>query len=131
VILTAADLKPTQEANPSYQLPTLTGWAYHSGDDLAWASPDFDDRHWPKLPPPTDDPWHIPDDVAWTGIGWFRLHLRLDAPLLNRDLAMLIYHSGAVEVFLNGTRVFSQGIVGQRMEDEVPDVVLYDEVVKI
>jgi len=129
VILTAADLKPKQEANLSFlvcQLPTLTGWAYHSGDDPAWASPDFDDRHWPKLPPPTDDLWHIPEDVPWTGIGWFRLHLRLDASLLNRDLAMLFYHSGAVDVFLNGERVFSQGTVGQSVQDEVADVVLSD-----
>ena len=129
VLLTAADLKLKQEANPSYlvcQLPTLIGWSYHSGDDPAWASPDFDDHLWPKLPPPTDDPWHIPDDVPWSGIGWFRLHLRLDASLLNRDLAMLLYHSGAVDVFLNGKRIFSQGVVGKSRRDEVPEVVLYD-----
>ncbi|MEJ7700685.1 MAG: hypothetical protein WKF71_13710 [Pyrinomonadaceae bacterium] len=25
------------------------GWRYKSGDDTAWAAPDFDDRNWEKL----------------------------------------------------------------------------------
>ena len=127
----ADDLKPKRDADPSfwgYQVLKLTGWVYHEGDDPAWASPDFDDRHWATLPPLTQAYGYVnmPDGMSWAGTGWFRLHLEFDASVLHRDLALLLYHSGALDVFLNGKRLFSHGRVGQNGRGEVPETVLPD-----
>ena len=45
------------------------------------------------------------DEISRPGIGWFRLHLRIDSTLRNTTLALSIYHLGASEIYFDGQRV--------------------------
>jgi hypothetical protein len=36
-------------------LPMSGKWAFHTGDDLAWAQPGLDDSKWERIT--ADDPW--------------------------------------------------------------------------
>src|SRR5262245_18572355 len=53
------------------------GWKYAPGDEPRFADPQFDDRAWTTLADSAK-----PEDSAWHGSGWFRLHLRV-APELS------------------------------------------------
>lgn len=92
---------------------------FHSGDDPTWADPDYDDSEWER----NVDTW-IPTDAlpeqGWSGIGWFRFRMRLDPALNNRQTGFTFHHLGALEVFLDGERVYESGIVGATSAEEKP-----------
>jgi serine phosphatase RsbU (regulator of sigma subunit) len=92
-------------------------WKYHPGDDLAWANPEFDDRSWE-----TTDTWLNPNNLpksGWTGIGWFRLHLAVDATLWGTPLALIVsYQAGASEIYLDGKLIYQFGRVGTNKGEE-------------
>jgi len=132
-VLRLQDLKPDSVAMGSQicGLQTLRGWVYQLGDDPLWASPVFDDAHWSPLPAQTDDLWHMPADMPWEGVGWFRMHLQLHSEVLGKELALLMFYSGAIEVFVNGELVHKDGkiengrvvVLGQRVLADLPRVV--------
>lgn len=85
-------------------------WKYHSGDDMTWAEPDFDDSSWKSVD--TRLNWNnLPED-GWNGIGWFRLHLIVESKLLNKPLALNLNQSGASEIYLDGEKIYEFGVVG-------------------
>ncbi len=92
---------------------------YHAGDNPDWADPAFDDGSWET----GVDSWlptqSLPQQ-GWPGIGWFRFWVRIDAPLQGESLGFTIYHRGAIEVYLDGTRVFQSGTVGATPDQEEP-----------
>ena len=91
-------------------------WLYHPGDNIAWASPAFDDSGWK-----TTDTWFDSNNLTqsgWSGAGWFRLHLLVDSTLWHRPLALNVQQVGASEVFLDGRRVAQFGKVGSSRDDE-------------
>jgi len=87
-------------------------WRFHSGDNKAWANAEYNDSN-----------WHITDPLliiqtnkkneqdTFNSIGWFRLHINIDTSLSEKPLALSISHSGASEVFLDGEKVYSTGII--------------------
>ncbi len=91
---------------------------YHGGDDPAWADPAFDDQRWEIA--------HIglpPDDLprqGWSGIGWFRIRLRVDASLQDHALGFVLDHWGALEAYLDGRLVHQSGTVGTTRAEEDP-----------
>jgi len=94
----------------------LENWLYHSGDNPAWANPDFDNRSWE-----TTNTWfrlNNPPKSGWTGVGWFRLHLAVDSTLWNRTLALNVWHRGASEIYLDGTLLTQFGKVGSSKYNE-------------
>ena len=50
-------------------------WRFHSGDNPAWAAPDFDDSHWQLLR--TDESWSQQGYPDYDGYGWYRLRIRV------------------------------------------------------
>lgn len=102
---------------PSGVSPLAISWLYSPGDNLKWADPDFDDSEWAIMQSAM-----LVTDLAeneWTGIGWFRLHLRVDSSLWNKLLSLRLGHLGASELYLNGHLIRTQGKVGRKLTDEV------------
>lgn len=91
-------------------------YAYHAGDDTAWARPEFDDSDWERMK--FDE---FPFD-RWQGIGWFRYVLEVDSALWNKPLGLSMDYAGAVEFYLDGERLYQFGKVGTSKEDEMPKI---------
>jgi signal transduction histidine kinase len=83
------------------------GWKFHKGDDTAYAKPDYDDSKWQSFNP-TLDVLDLPQ--VKQGIVWFRLHLFVNGDLLKEQLALEIQQSGASEIYLNGSLIYSFGL---------------------
>ena len=99
---------------------TLPGrWRYHAGDNMAWASPEFDDSSWETAYPQLLHDL-LPRD-GWKGIGWFRAHLNVDSTDWNQPIALnMIWHAGASEIYLDGRLLYTFGKVGSSRADEEP-----------
>jgi hypothetical protein len=50
-------------------------WRFHTGDDPAWASPDFDDSHWTLLQ--SDRPWTKQGYSDYGGFAWYRFKVQV------------------------------------------------------
>ncbi|MBD0349774.1 MAG: hypothetical protein ICV65_01330 [Flavisolibacter sp.] len=85
------------------------GWKFHAGDNMEWAKADWDDKGWTPVDP-TQELHHLPV-VKQAGIGWFRLRLQVDSPLINKTIAVATSSLGASEIYLNGQLVHHFGIV--------------------
>ena len=127
-VLRLENLKPNSVATsgPLCGLETLEGWVYQQGDDPLWASPVFDDGHWAPLPAKTDAMWHMPTGIVWTGMAWFRVHLRFHSEIVDKELALLLFHSGAIEVFVDGKLVHKDGKIENGRLVELGEPVLAD-----
>jgi two-component system, NtrC family, sensor kinase len=86
-----------------------SGWKFKAGDNTDWAKPSFDDSSWQtvNLFDGLDNLPQIPKN----GITWFRRRLKTDSTLLNRQLVMRIYQTGASEVYLEGRLIHKLGVV--------------------
>lgn len=88
----------------------ITGlWQLHTGDDLAWAQPGFDDHAWERKP--ADQSW---DDIGHPGLwgyAWYRREIALD-PNSKQPLALLLPPlDSTAEVYWNGVKVGSEGVM--------------------
>ena len=88
-------------------------WQFHTGDNLAWASPSVADNDrsagWEQIT--TNKSWGEQGHPAYTGFAWYRKHIHLTtAPNTPADVAMLIQHVDNVyEIYWNGILVGHQG----------------------
>jgi hypothetical protein len=89
-------------------------WQFRTGDDPAWASPNFDDSSWQPIQ--AGMPWEGQGHPGYTGFGWYRLHLVLpDNARAGWNLALLLpYVQDACEVYWNGELVGGVGKVPPR-----------------
>ena len=92
-------------------------WKYHAGDDLEWANPQLDDSNWENLNGSILTLDNLPKS-CWNGIGWFRLRLKVDESLTNQQLALIMDHWGASEVYVDSVLVNRFGKVGATAETE-------------
>jgi len=91
------------------------GWHFQLGDDPAWATPNFNDRQWRQLDLPHD--WSIEgsfdkenpagNDGAYlpTGIGWYRLRLKVKNGKPKENILQKLYFEGVYmnsSVYVNG-----------------------------
>jgi signal transduction histidine kinase/CheY-like chemotaxis protein len=91
-------------------------WKYHPGDNLEYASPNFDDSAW-EAASTSYEPGRLfastrgrePFPAGWQSIGWFRLHLRADSTLSTTPLALRCKQLGAAEIYLDGHLTHSFG----------------------
>ena len=51
------------------------GWRFKTGDDVAWAQPDFDDADWKPIE--VGKPWEKAGHEDYDGYGWYRLRVKL------------------------------------------------------
>ena len=93
--------------DPGPGVVPITGtWQFHTGDDLAWANPAFNDSGWEAIT--TDQPWGAQGHPGYTGYAWYRK--RLDIGVGNKPLGIFIPESdGAYEVYWNGQRIGRSG----------------------
>ena len=90
-------------------------WLFQAGDNESWAQPSTVDTTWQNVSTylgPSELPF-----LDWNGIGWFRLHLKVDSSLVNYSLALLVQqHNGASEIYLDGKRLAEIGRVSALKE---------------
>ena len=93
--------------DPGPGVVPITGtWQFHTGDDLAWANPAFNDSGWQAIT--ADEPWGAQGHPSYTGYAWYRK--RLDISAGEQPLGIFIPASdGAYEVYWNGQRIGSSG----------------------
>ena len=91
-------------------------WKYHPGDNMEWASPNFDDSDWDTLR--TIMKYRTKDYDNWKGIGWFRRVIVIDSALIDKSIAFSMQQYGASQIYLNGKLVHEFGKVGTSAEDE-------------
>jgi len=94
-------------------------WKFHTGDDMAWAQPDFNDDPWPTLdltpPEGSADPtlgtsgfipgWTSTGYPDHTGFAWYRLHLNVAGAARTLALKMPDNADDAYQVYINGVLI--------------------------
>jgi len=91
-------------------IPLDGAWQFHSGDNLAWAQPAFDDSAWEPIR--TGKTWEEQGHYGLTGFAWYRL--RVSIPASASQLPLMLYLPGvnsACEIYWNGRRIGSIGRV--------------------
>jgi hypothetical protein len=93
------------------------GWKFKTGDDLAWASPTFDDTSWGTINP--EKTWESQGFKEYDGIAWYRLKTLIRSNLKehageNDSLQILLGKiDDCDQVFLNGQLIGENGVVMQ------------------
>ena len=95
-------------------LPTefIDRWKYHDGDNMVWGDTTFDDKDWVILQSNFNYK-KLPLGVHFSGIGWFRIHLRVVDSLQERNLGLLLTQNGASELYLDGKFLYRFGNLGK------------------
>lgn len=101
-----------QAANPGTGSVAVGGkWQFHTGDNLAWANPAYDDSAWEQLR--GDEPWGAHTHPGYTGFAWYRK--RIEVTGSNGKLAILIPPvDDAYEIYWNGKKIGSYGSLPPR-----------------
>jgi hypothetical protein len=92
-------------------LPIDGAWQFHEGDDLAWASPAFDDSAWQPIK--VGRTWEEQGHHGLTGFAWYRRRLVI-SPSENTDFTLALYLpevDSAAEIYWNGVKVGDFGKV--------------------
>ncbi|WP_372946803.1 ATP-binding protein [Mariniphaga sp.] len=98
------------------ELGGRNGWRFHSGDDLSWANPDFDDSNWIFYRPSgLTEP--IADSL-WDGYGWFRYRFAADSSVYAMTTHLFFYTLGSAEIYLDGKLVHKYGVFSTDPENE-------------
>jgi len=82
-------------------------WKYHKGDNVEWAKPEFDDKNWMAISSVLN--FDSIEKGSFEGIGWFRIKIEIDSSLIDKTLALMISHSGASEIYLDGKMIHHFG----------------------
>lgn len=124
-------LVQAQPAPPATAIPVKLGessarlngpWKFHTGDNTAWAQPDFDDSAWNSIDltvaPGTQGVagWTQRGYPGYAGFAWYRL--RVDVQGANHRLALKMPDQAddAYQVYVNGKLVGELGkFTGQRV----------------
>lgn len=92
-------------------------WKYQAGDDISRADAQLDDSSWEGVIPSSLLADKLPQS-GWNGIGWFRLRVQVDESLANQPLSLVMQHSGASEIYIDGKLVQTSGRVAASAADE-------------
>ncbi|MCO6474317.1 MAG: SpoIIE family protein phosphatase [Melioribacteraceae bacterium] len=67
-------------------------------DNIDFSLKDYNDTQWEIL-----DTRFLPENSAdWNGVGWFRFYFDIDSSLVNKNIALFIYNTGKIKMYLNG-----------------------------
>jgi sigma-B regulation protein RsbU (phosphoserine phosphatase) len=81
-------------------------WRFHTGDDPAWASPNFDDSQWPLMR--IDKPWSEQGYKGYSSFAWYRITVKL--PATHEPLALAMSRiADADEIYVNGKLIGADG----------------------
>jgi hypothetical protein len=98
-------------------------WRFHTGDDMAWAQPDFDDSGWALMdmtpPPGTADAtlgssgyipgWTERGYAGYSGYAWYRLTINVEGANDPLALKMPDNADDAYQVYVNGQQIGTFG----------------------
>ena len=83
-------------------------WRFHTGDDLAWAQPGFDDSSWEQLR--GDTTWGAQTHPAYVGFAWYRK--KIDVEAVGGPLTILMPPvDDTYELYWNGEKIGASGKV--------------------
>jgi adenylate cyclase len=78
-------------------------WKYKSGDNIAWAAPDFNDSAWIlKTTTYIDIEKGEDKKLGFTGRAWYRKEFFSDSTLIDVPIAIELEQDGAIEIYLDG-----------------------------
>jgi hypothetical protein len=92
-------------------MPVDGVWQFQTGDNLAWASPAFDDSAWQPIH--VGRSWEGQGHRDYTGFAWYRRHIVLPSGTpANQDISLFLRGvQDAAEVYWNGRLIGSYGKV--------------------
>lgn len=89
----------------------ITTWKANFEDNRQFAEPNAPDSAWIRVGTTLLNP-DSTESKQWNGIGWFRLWLDVDSALVGQQVGMNFHkHRGASEIFLNGKRLYTLGVI--------------------
>jgi hypothetical protein len=89
--------------SPGYGMYAITGdWRFHTGDDLRWLSPSFDDSKWESISGETT--WGAQTHPGYYGFAWYRLNIEIDNVAGSMSIAIPPVES-VYELYWNGQRI--------------------------
>ena len=100
---------------------------FSPGDNLRWASVEYDDSHWQLIKVPAS--WQSQRVKSKHGMGWYRIYVFIPTDFKQSiQPALFLGRIGdADEVFFNGIKIGSEGIVG----DNFVEATLVERLYKI
>jgi hypothetical protein len=96
-------------------------WLFAPGDNLAWASPTFDDGGWKTI---SSDKQLLDYDVHDIPYAWYRIHIHL-RPGTHKLTIGLVGVSGNYEVYANGLRIGGDGNMTGLVQSEQDALIPY------
>jgi hypothetical protein len=99
--------QPLAQSSAIDPLPLSGPWAFHPGDDLAWATPAFDDHDWVHLYVPGS--WRRQGFDDLRGMAWYRLHVGSLIPAEETLGVTLGKIDSAYELYVGGRRLGGVG----------------------
>ena len=98
----------------NYHLPSdgsnignLDGWFFHKGNNTNWAKETIDLSSWRKLKPANLSYKYA--DNNGRAEGWFRIKIRIDSSLGNREFGFRLASLAATDLYINGQFLTSAG----------------------
>lgn len=89
------------------RITSLDGlWRFHTGDNPAWANPDFDDSRWSLLR--SDENWASQGYKGYSGLAWYRLQV-IVPPGSDRISIYLPHLLTCYEVYAAGNLIGTYG----------------------
>ena len=92
-------------------VPIDGDWQFHTGDDLRWAQPSFDDSKWSTIQ--TDDTWGDQGYPSYTGFAWYRRHVNIVPSARETGDYSIFFQEvqDACEIYWNGKLIGRYGRV--------------------
>ena len=98
-------------------------WRFHTGDNLAWADPNFDDSQWPLLR--SDQDWDAQGYKGLSGFAWYRFTIH--DPQGNQSLSLLLtYILTSYRVYADGKLIGGHGYLPPTLLDVPVDPMAFD-----
>jgi len=103
----------TKREFPGLNIDDFVRSKFIEGDSFSFSGRDFDDHNWLKL---TNSEGNA---FALDKIYWSRMKFRVSPELKNKTLSLLVKWQGAMEIFLNGEKIYSFGSISNKGGDVV------------
>ncbi len=92
-------------------------WKFKIGDDLEWATADFDDKSWKSIPVPST--WEQQGYANYDGYAWYRKSVKISKGLARSKPILLIGKVNDVDqVYFNGALLGETGSLPENDKDK-------------
>lgn len=101
--------------NGNLRITSLDGlWRFHTGDNPAWADPNFDDSQWPLLH--STEGWSMQGYKDYGGMAWYRFQVTVPVGLDHAAIRLPTIET-CYEIYADGNLI---GTYGKMPPDAVP-----------